>query len=231
MTSQLTRPRRSERTRTGILRPASVASTGIGAAAAVIAVLVAGMVLHDSSVDLPVVIWFNTLHTGFVGVVTNTVYELFSPVPAILLTVVATAVIWAARRDVRPAAAFAVVIAGTWLPSAVVKLVVHRARPDALQLPHPFSPAQVDASYPSGHSVFVVAAAVAVVLLLADTRAAWAIRVVAPILVLVVLCSLLVDGVHFPTDVLASVVWALGVAPLVRAVWVRGVAPRIPFLA
>lgn len=231
MTSQLTRPRRSERRRSGILRPAPVARTGIVAAAAVIAVLVAGVVLHDSSVDLPVVTWFNSAHTGFVGVVTNTVYELFSPVPAILLTVVATAVTWAVRRDLRPAAAFAVVIAGTWLPSAVVKLVVHRARPDALQLPHPFSPAQVDASYPSGHSVFVVAAAVAVVLLLADTRAAGSTRVVAPLVVLIVLCSLLVDGVHFPTDVLASVVWALGVAPFVRAVWIRGIASRIPFLA
>jgi undecaprenyl-diphosphatase len=78
--------------------------------------------------------------------------------------------------------------------------------------------------------VFITAVAIGVVLLLADTRAARTARVVVPIVVVVLLLSLLVDGVHFATDVLASVGWALGVAPFVRAVWLRLIAPRIPLL-
>lgn len=216
--------------RSGILNPPALARSAVSALVTVVVVLAVGGLLHASAVDLGATRAFNALHVGAVATVTDSVYAVFSPVGAVLLTVVATGVIWAARRDLRPAAAFAAVIAGTWLPSAVVKLVVGRDRPALSQLAHPMSPAQVDASYPSGHSVFITAAAIAVVLLLADTRAARTVRVVAPIVVVLVLVSLLVDGVHFPTDVLASVVWALGVAPFVRAVWLRGIAPRFAFL-
>jgi undecaprenyl-diphosphatase len=197
---------------------------------AVVAVLVGGGVLHGSSFDLGFVRATNALHTGAIAAVTNAVYRVFSPVEAVALTAVATAIIWLASRDLRPALAFAVVIAVTWLPSAVVKVIVARPRPDRALLPHPFSPAQVDASYPSGHTVFVVAAAIATIALLSDTRAARAMAVIAPIVVVVVVLSLLIDGVHFPTDVLASIVWALGVAPLVRMLWLRWLTPRVPLL-
>ena len=225
MQTRLTRP-----LDVAILRPPALVRSGVTAVTTVVVVLVLGAALHASAFDLAVTRSFNELHSGLVGVVTDAVYAVLSPVEAVVLTAVATAVIWALRRDLRPAAAFAAVIAGTWLPSAVVKVVVGRPRPELAQLAHPMSPAQVDASYPSGHSVFITAVAIAVVLLLADTRFAGLSRVVAPVVVVVVLGSLLVDGVHFPTDVLASVVWALGVAPFVRAVWLRAVAPRVCFL-
>ncbi|WP_413602759.1 phosphatase PAP2 family protein [Curtobacterium sp. Curtsp57] len=214
----------------GILHQPALARSAVTALVTVVVVLAMGVLLHASAVDFEGTRAFNALHVGAVAAVADGVYAVFSPTAAVLLTVVATAVIWATRRDLRPAATFAAVIAGTWLPSAIVKLVVGRDRPDLSQLAHPVTPAQVDASYPSGHSVFITAAAIAVVLLLADTRAARIARVVAPIVVVLVLVSLLVDGVHFPTDVVASVVWALGVAPFVRAVWLRGIAPRSAFL-
>jgi membrane-associated phospholipid phosphatase len=34
-------------------------------------------------------------------------------------------------------------------------------------------------------------------------------------------------GVHYPTDAIASLVWAIGACPLVLAVWNRFVMPRI----
>lgn len=231
MTAHLTRrDARPVRRSAAVLRPPATTRSAVTALVTVVVVLAAGGVLHASAVDLGVTAALNALHVGPIAVLTNAVYTVFSPVEAVLLTAAATAVVWVVRRDVRPAAAFAVVVAGTWLPSAVVKILVDRHRPDLAQLPHPVSPAQVDASYPSGHAVFITAVAIGVVLLLADTRAARTARVVVPIVVVVLLLSLLVDGVHFPTDVLASVGWALGVAPFVRAVWLRLIAPRIPLL-
>lgn len=218
------------RSEAGILLPPPLGASSVIALLAVVVVLLGGVFLQESSVDFDAVRALNMLHVGAVAAVTNTVYAVFGPLGAIVLTVAATALIWVTRRDVRPAAAFAAVIAGTWLPSAVVKVLVERHRPELELLPHPFTPAQVDASYPSGHSVFIVAAAVAICSLAAGTRLALVTRVLAPIVVVVVLLSLLVDGVHYPTDVLASVVWGLGVAPFVRAAWLRAVAPRIPIL-
>lgn len=42
--------------------------------------------------------------------------------------------------------------------------------------------------------------------------------------------ALVTDGVHFPSDVIASVVWTLAVAPAVRYLWVDLVMPRVPLL-
>ncbi|MEN0102741.1 MAG: hypothetical protein AAGC90_07430, partial [Curtobacterium sp.] len=39
-----------------------------------------------------------------------------------------------------------------------------------------------------------------------------------------------IDAVHYPTDALASVAWALAVAPAARLVWVDWLMPRIPYL-
>lgn len=35
-----------------------------------------------------------------------------------------------------------------------------------------------------------------------------------------------VDAVHYPSDIAASVAWALAVAPAARLVWVDSVMPR-----
>ncbi len=84
----------------------------------------------------------------------------------------------------------------------------------------PFSPAQVDASYPSGHTAFVTALVVTIVLGLAAGRSRWLGRIIGGLLTLGVAVALVVDGVHFPSDVVASIVWGIAVAPLARMIWV-----------
>jgi hypothetical protein len=49
--------------------------------------------------------------------------------------------------------------------------------------------------------------------------------------ILVIAVSLAIDAVHYPTDIAASIVWSLALAPASRLVWVDWVMPRIPFLA
>ncbi|MEO3936962.1 phosphatase PAP2 family protein [Dermatophilaceae bacterium Soc4.6] len=213
----------------GILRPTPSGARAIGIAVVFAAlVTVVGFVMKAHPVDVSGDVDLNRLRTGLVGSLATGIYHVFSPVPAVLITVVVAGLIWARARDLRTAAAFAGVVAGTWLPLAVVKLVVDRPRPEVALLAHPYTPALTDPSYPSGHTAFVTSLAIALVMVLGGTRW-WSIATsIAAVVVAVVAVSLVVDGVHFPSDVLASIVWALAVAPAVRYLWVDLVMPRLP---
>lgn len=215
----------------GILRPSQhpvwvivIAVLGAGL------VTVTGLVLRAHHVDLALARALNELHTGAIGAAASFAYKALGPVPAIAITVVVTGVIWAVTRRLPVAAAFAGVVAFAWLSSALVKLVVHRPRPDVHLLAHPFSPVQVDPSYPSGHTVFVTTFVVALLFLLRGTR--WMpVGIAAGVLaILGIAFAVSIDAVHYPTDAMASIFWAVTVTPGVRVVWVDWIMPRIPFL-
>ena len=191
-------------------------TAGVG----IVLVLVVGLIIRTSRFDFALVQFFNEYHHGAVGSLTNAVYIIFEPAPAIVGTVVLTGVVLALTRNLRVASTFAVTIAATWLSLAVVKLIVHRPRPDSSLLPFPFTPAQVDASYPSGHTAFVTALVVTIVLGLAAKRSRWVAGIIGALLIVGVATALVVDGVHYPSDVIASIVWGIVVAPLARAIWV-----------
>ncbi len=126
---------------------------------------------------------------------------------------------WALSGRLALAIAFAGTIALTWIPSDIVKIAVGRPRPDATLLPHPVTQMPVDPSYPSGHVVFVTALVLTLVLMLKGTRWHRPAVVLGTIAVVVVVFSVAILGVHYPTDALASVLWALGVFPAARIVW------------
>lgn len=186
-----------------------------------------GFVLRAHPVDAGLARALNSLHVGVLGAVGSAVYTVFEPVPAVLLTVVLTGLVWARTRRLVTAAAFAGVVALTWIPSDLLKVVVGRPRPDGSVLPHPFVPVQPDASFPSGHTVFVVALVLAGLMLVPAGPRRRVLAVLGGVVVLVVATALAVDGVHWPTDVVASVVWALAVAPVARIVWVDLVLTRV----
>ena len=132
---------------TAILQPTTTGPRAIAVAiTAAVIITVVGLVLKKHSFDLRADIDLNGQHTGLVGTLATGVYHVFSPIPAVLITVLLTALIWAWSTDLRVAAAFAGVVAVTWLPSAVVKILVNRSRPDSTLLPHPYTPALTDAS-------------------------------------------------------------------------------------
>ncbi|MET4783180.1 phosphatase PAP2 family protein [Glaciihabitans sp. UYNi722] len=180
--------------------------------------------------EMPLSHALNALHHGALGTLGNVLYHDVGPVPAVLATIVLTGIILLVNRDLRVASTFAVTIAATWLSVVAVKVIVDRPRPDAALLPFPFHPIQVDASYPSGHATFITALVVVLVAMIASGR----VRTIAIAIGALIVASagflLAVDGVHYTTDVLASIVWVLGVAPLVRGLWVRVALPRLPFL-
>lgn len=194
-------------------------TAGVG----IVIILVVGLVIRNSHFDFAVVQFFNGYHYGAVGFLTNTIYKIFSPAPAIIGTAVLTGILLALTRNLRVASTFAATIAATWLSLAVVKLVVHRLRPDASLLPFPFDPAQIDASYPSGHAAFLTALVITIVLGLGTGRSRWLAGIIGGLLILGASTALVIDGVHFPSDVIASIIWGIVVAPLVRMIWVSGV--------
>jgi undecaprenyl-diphosphatase len=181
---------------------------------------VVGFVVRSVPVDAGLAGSLDALHVGVLGALCSAVYAVFEPLPAIVLTIVVTGVVWASTRRLRVAAAFAGVVAVTWLPSAALKVLVGRPRPDGSVLPHPFVPAQPDASFPSGHVVFVTALLIALLMLVPDRRRRRLAAALGAVAVLAVATALCIDGVHWPADVAASVVWSVAVAPAARLLWV-----------
>lgn len=212
----------------GILEPARYPLASV--VLAVVAVFViTGVGFTLGTVDLGLSKALNALHTGALGAFTDGVYHVISPAPAIAITFVVVGVIWWRTRDLRPALAFGGTIAITWIPSAVVKEIVHRARPDVAVLPHPF-PVQPDPGYPSGHTVYITAFVIALIWLLRENRWHRVVLVAGVVAIVVVFFAVSIDAVHYPTDAAASILWSLAVAPGVRVVWVDWLMPRIPFL-
>ena len=214
----------------GIFRKAGHPARLLGVAAATFALLVVTGIALRPGQDLGLARALNGLHTGAVGVVTSATYNVFEPVPSVVLTVALAAEIWIVR-DLRTGAAFAGVVALTWIPSEMIKLIVHRGRPDVHVMPYPFLPVQTDPSFPSGHTAFIVALVVALAFVVQGTRWHPIVVVVGTLLIVLVVLALAVDAVHYPTDIAASVAWSLAVAPAARLVWVDWVMPRVPVLA
>lgn len=207
-----------------ILTLAAIAILGVAAVAALgLGVTRLGLL---SGFDRSVSHGMNELHTGVLGGLATGIYSVLSPVPAVVITVVIAAIILAVTRRIRIAITFATVVAVTWLPSAVMKILIHRARPEATTLAHPFPHQPVDGSFPSGHTVFVVAVVVAFAFL--ARPGAWRAFTLSAGTIFSVLVglALIVDGVHYATDVLASVLWSVTVAPLVFALCARLILQR-----
>ena len=198
----------------------------VRAVVTVVFLAIGGSVVRAFPADTALSAALNVLHVGLLGMVCSAVYTVFEPVPAIALTIVLTGMVWARTKRLRVAAAFAGVVALTWIPSAVLKIVVGRPRPDGTVLSHPFVPAQPDASFPSGHVVFVTALLLAALMLIPDHRRRRSAAMLGSLGVGAVATALCIDGVHWPADVVASVLWAVALAPAARLLWVEVILRR-----
>lgn len=175
----------------------------------VLLVLAGGALLRHSAVDLPITQAIAEHGAGFLGAMASAVYLALEPPYAVGLTVLCAAIVWW-QVDLKRGIAFGMTVAFAWLPVWLIKLLVDRPRPNVGAL----APTLADSSYPSGHTAFVTVLAITLIIVTTGTVGQTATRVLAPFLVIVVGGSVLLLGVHFPTDVLASVVWSIAVTPL-----------------
>lgn len=181
--------------------------------------------------DLGVIRAVEGARTPFLDAVALADDVLFSPVAALAIVGLISAATWIRRRKLGPALAFAALALLPWLGSTVVKEVVHRPRPLAAQLPHHVL-TDTGFSFPSGHTSFAVAVALALLIVFGQDRLRRPLLAFAIVAPLVTAYSRVLLGVHNPTDVLASLVYATAAVLLVLGV-LRLIAPpleRIPLI-
>jgi membrane-associated phospholipid phosphatase len=145
---------------------------------------------------------------------------LFSPTIALIVGVVAVGGVFLVTRSWVTVLHFALLVLGTWLSSEVVKVIVHRPRP-AAKFADTLVPNPDPDSYPSGHVCFAVGLGLAFLVLAIRTRARVIVAVLAILLILVTSASRLYLGIHYPTDVLASVVFGVAAFIGIETVWRR----------
>jgi membrane-associated phospholipid phosphatase len=207
-----------------VLAPVIVAAAVIGG---VVAAGI-GIVAHPawSAGEVRIVAAVGSVDNVVFDVAARTIDILFGPSGAILLTLIMVAAALVLRRSWASAVRALVVLAVPWALAETVKAVVRRPRPDPTALPSLHVPDPVSFSYPSGHTAFAAALCCAVVLVVVAgrhrRRAMW----IGAAVVVVVGWSRVYLGVHYPTDVVASMVL---VPPVALAL--DRVVDRLPLLS
>jgi membrane-associated phospholipid phosphatase len=145
---------------------------------------------------------------------------IFSPPIALIVGVIATAGVFAVTRSWITTLHFVLLVLVTWLSSEVVKLIVHRPRPTA-RLADTLVPNPDPDSYPSGHVCFAVGLGLAFFVLAIRSRVRVIVLVLAILLALITAGTRVYLGIHYPTDALASLVFAVAAFIGVETIWRR----------
>ncbi len=144
-------------------------------------------------------------------------------------------VLWQSTRSWRWSLGVFLVATIDWSASTLVKRVVGMPRPDARQLSHPLAPVVGHDSFPSGHTSFIAACAVAAILIARGSRwerTVWGVGIAA---VAVMGFTRMYVGAHYLSDVVGAVLTVasatalcLGVGALLwpRAQVARGTVAR-----
>ena len=191
----------------------------------VVLVVAGGWVIAGSPgwahTELPVDQALSRGHAPALDAVALIIRTVLSPVPGLVIVALVSACVLLKTRDWMVSVTFALMVGGGWLSSELVKLLVHRARPDYHLLAHPLSTEANFASFPSGHTCLITALVLGFVLLLRGHRAQKWVIVGGVAAVLIVAWSRLYIGEHYPSDVIAAVLYTSAVMVLFLAVWNR----------
>lgn len=188
-------------------RPHRIWPSATAAGAAVLIVTIAGFFIvgHPawSRGEIEVVAAVHDAGNGFLDGVARTI-NIALGVLAPLLVLLSLGLVLLVRRSWRDTLRIGLVLCLPWLVGTVIKNVIQRPRPDTALLSPIIIPDPETFSYPSGHTGFATAIACAVIFVLTSAKGRW-ISVPAGIaLVLVTGWSRVYLGVHYPTDVAAS---------------------------
>ena len=189
-------------------------------------VVVAGYVIRGqggiTQWDRGVLESINARHSGLLTALTTPINLGFAPLPAFGIVVVTLIAYGVATRRAGRALFAGVAIGLTYAPVPLIKALVARPRPLPLPYVIPGLPVETSGSFPSGHVAITGAIVVVWVLVLRRTGAQWAVGVVGAVLVGGTVFARMYAGAHYPTDVTASVVYVVTVAPVVVVLLARG---------
>ncbi|MFC5722983.1 phosphatase PAP2 family protein [Streptomyces gamaensis] len=162
--------------------------------------------------------------TGWLNDVMLGVSYLASPVAGVVILAVWTGWLLFVRRTPTRAVATFLVVAVGWNSTQIAKAIVARNRP-----PRQFSldPEIGSNSFPSGHTAFTVAVAVAAYFLFRDSRHRTKVAVCGVLAVCLVAFSRMYIGAHYPTDTLGSVLVAGSAILFLTGIWHAWLLPRL----
>lgn len=166
-----------------------------------------------------------------IALLINTV---FSPPGIVLILAGIFIVLLLVSRSPVNATAVTLLTAAGWLSSEGFKLIVSRARLSSTLLADPIASESGWDSFPSGHTSFAVALAIAVYLLARNTRWSKPALCAGILFAAIVGASRLYLGVHYPSDIVGAVLGPVAVMIFVSGLWNRYglvVLRRVPFLS
>lgn len=164
------------------------------------------------------------LHVPIGDALALTVGWVLSPVQGFVLILIICAIVAWKVRDWSVTVPFTLVVLGGWLSSELVKIIVHRARPDFHLLAHPLSFEVNFSSFPSGHTCLITAVMVGFIYLLRGRANQGLMIATAVIVVFLVALSRLYIGAHYPTDVIGSMVYTTAAMTGFLTAWNRWLA-------
>ncbi|WP_448626231.1 phosphatase PAP2 family protein [Geodermatophilus sp. URMC 64] len=159
--------------------------------------------------DGALVQWFAAHRTGFLDAASGPAAELGNTWVVVGVGVVAAIAAWFAFRSWRPVVVLAVALCGELAIFLTTVSLIDRPRPP---VPHLDAQLPPTSSFPSGHTAAAICLYGAVAaLVVAAARGGWRrwVPVLAVLVVLVVAAARLYRGAHYPTDVLASALFAV----------------------
>ena len=160
-------------------------------------------------------------HVGVLNDIALTIETVISPPGIVVIMVALFLFLLIVRRAPVNAVAVGSVATIGWLSSEAYKLVVAEPRPNSSLLADPLLPQDSTFSFPSGHTTFAMSLAIALYFLARDTRWARATLIGGGAFVVIVGASRLYLGVHYLTDVIASIAVAATTIALFAGVWNR----------
>lgn len=199
---------------------------------AMIVAAIAGCVLRWTVVVLPadvqVLHAVNFWHTPVTDAVARATDLALSPLGSAIIWLGALVVVALLRRTIRAVVLFALVSGVPWALSPLIKEFVSRPRPDQSLLEHVILAPPESWSYPSGHTAFAASLAAAVVLTSSPGARRTALVAASTVAVLLVGWSRVALGMHYPSDVIASMILMPTAAKALHEIWTEIAGWRTP---
>lgn len=191
----------------------------VASGAVIVLVIVAGLAIRATSgvtaVDLRVLNALAALQNPALTAAAFGIDWLFSPPIATVIVVLTGAGVWFVTRRMRAVVVFLGVALLPWFGSEVIKMIVRRPRPDPTALTHPLLATPPSFSFPSGHTCFALALCLALLTVAWSTRARPFLIVAAVVIPVLTGFTRMYLGVHYLTDVVASLAYAAAAATVV----------------
>jgi len=177
---------------------------------------------HGLAVDVEIA---TDVRTPWLTTVMQAISWIASPPVAAATLAVGCVALVAWRRPVSALATFLVVAVG-WCATLLVKAIVARPRPP-IDIVHSLQPETGSDSYPSGHTAFAVSAAIAAWFLVRGTRHARRVAALGGAAVVLVGFSRLYLGVHYPGDIVGSILVSTAAIVALTGLWHSPLTDRV----